>query len=1005
MKTLGEQLLSKNQNIQGKEDTVELALISFDGGVSNRISGTWTTSRDTFNNAVDGLRVHRGTDWEDALKSALEIATTKIANESNETTFVIFFTDGEASQYTNFHGQGNLNAQPQDAWYNDYSDHNDTNATYGRYFSYFLCRETMKDEARAIVNAGAKLYGVYAYNSSPDTYNGESGQLLLHNAIKYGYDTSANLQDSYFYDVSKSEDLTNAFANILKAINSFVGFDDIVMNDSMTRLTSAGVSMVAGATSPTGFRYTRSGGTYGEGENWAGAPTATYSEEEGVQWDLGSTILEDGVTYTLSFTVWPKQEAYDWVADLNNGIKTWTDVVNANMTEYFVDNNGVYEVVTNPPSFDSNNTPINNIITYTKIQTDVVDTLPSDVTVGVPIVDEENGTTTTYTANGDGTYTKKVETEKTTAFNPPDQNMGLEDTVIDVTKEWTSSLDDKQMVSFLYYTYDDPDHNIHKGDSKKRVIPFNILVSNGTPSLYQTINLGWSETAGEYVWATDDTTVHNATINDDPTEYKIGTYWKDEMNIATGVMLSYSNAVARGIDISDTTKYHRVTYGEGENQKVYYILETGHDYNIEEPHDLEVSYQFDFITETYHPMVVDGKLKSVIINGDKVERIIPDDGELSSLTGRNVLRGGINIYKKIIPPNASADTVLTGTDIPDDVFTFTVLLENDSPVFVNDEEQNRADVPWYSVNGFYYHNTTTGEYGNNGAGMTGNILTESSDHKSASVTISITAKDEIRIANVPAGTIYTIKEVTDSLPYGYEFARVEASIGEGESTIPFEGTITNETIVGEIVPNAANNVTYYNRQLQYYEVIIKKTDENGNPLAGAHFDLYTAEEYAKEQNEAGTGTPMKRDLISSSDEDTLGEIQIGRLIEGKYYLVETEAPNGYILLASPIIISVNPSSTVTTGEGEDAIPLYVTYEQAGNQASTNNTGITVTTKKLQNNPNITIYVYTLKVTNTSGVELPETGGPGKAWFFILGGILVAGAAGALLLMRKRNKAA
>ena len=59
---------------------------------------------------------------------------------------------------------------------------------------------------------------------------------------------------------------------------------------------------------------------------WDEAPGASYSKDNGVTWDLGAEgVLTQGTTYRLQFDVWPSQEAYDLIADLNNHLVEMTD--------------------------------------------------------------------------------------------------------------------------------------------------------------------------------------------------------------------------------------------------------------------------------------------------------------------------------------------------------------------------------------------------------------------------------------------------------------------------------------------------------------------------------------------------------------------------------------------------------------------------------------------------------------------------------------------------------
>ena len=84
-----------------------------------------------------------------------------------------------------------------------------------------------------------------------------------------------------------------------------------------------------------------------------------------------------------------------------------------------------------------------------------------------------------------------------------------------------------------------------------------------------------------------------------------------------------------------------------------------------------------------------------------------------------------------------------------------------------------------------------------------------------------------------------------------------------------------------------------------------------------------------------------------------GNIVIKGVDEATYTLVETESPEGYAKLSSPITVNVKNDNTLI-----------------------------------------------VEVENTAGNTLPSTGGMGTTLFYVVGGILVIGAA-AILILRKR----
>ena len=102
--------------------------------------------------------------------------------------------------------------------------------------------------------------------------------------------------------------------------------------------------------------------------------------------------------------------------------------------------------------------------------------------------------------------------------------------------------------------------------------------------------------------------------------------------------------------------------------------------------------------------------------------------------------------------------------------------------------------------------------------------------------------------------------------------------------------------------------------------------------------------------------------------DATGKFTIKGLDADTYYLTETAAPAGYNKLAGPVTIVI----------GENGVVNATTEAPQG--------------------------VDEVKVLNQSGTELPSTGGMGTTIFYVLGSILVVGAA-VLLVTKKRMSSA
>lgn len=155
------------------------------------------------------------------------------------------------------------------------------------------------------------------------------------------------------------------------------------------------------------------------------------------------------------------------------------------------------------------------------------------------------------------------------------------------------------------------------------------------------------------------------------------------------------------------------------------------------------------------------------------------------------------------------------------------------------------------------------------------------------------------------------------------------------------------------------------------KLVLRKTDTSDKPLTGAEFILQKKD--SNDTWKAYTAGDLTDGKIAVSSE---GGFDIAGLTAGTYRLVETKAPDGYII----------------TSNGD------VTF-------TVTDTAITMNTDQLNNmvvfnpptNGEIT---YTITVKNAAGTALPSTGGSGTMLFYILGVALAIGAGGISLLEKK-----
>ncbi|MCD8148659.1 MAG: isopeptide-forming domain-containing fimbrial protein [Clostridiales bacterium] len=233
-------------------------------------------------------------------------------------------------------------------------------------------------------------------------------------------------------------------------------------------------------------------------------------------------------------------------------------------------------------------------------------------------------------------------------------------------------------------------------------------------------------------------------------------------------------------------------------------------------------------------------------------------------------------------------------------------------------------------------------------------------------------------------------------------------------TVTYEATLKADAVAGTAETNSvylvySNNpngngtgeTTMYTVYVHTFDLVVNKTDGTDG-LAGAGFTLYkqvsitsfesgvtyftySSGDTAMTEVTDTSGTPNSNTdyyvAVGSevSVDDTTYKATFNDLGEGTYVLVETTTPNGYNTTAA---VKFEITATYDTTDGSTVTKLET--DNATVTADTTNTTTTLTTT----------------VINQAGSELPETGGRGTTMFYIIGGILVFGAA-VLLITRRR----
>lgn len=203
-----------------------------------------------------------------------------------------------------------------------------------------------------------------------------------------------------------------------------------------------------------------------------------------------------------------------------------------------------------------------------------------------------------------------------------------------------------------------------------------------------------------------------------------------------------------------------------------------------------------------------------------------------------------------------------------------------------------------------------------------------------------------------------------------------------EIVITYDATVTEAATVGQNGISNEATIAYNDEEPTEVEETVYMGSITINKYDGENTDIKLEATFViSDKNLGGDGAKFlkydpdadgsKYEWVDSIEEATKyvtaenGKVEISGLKAGTYYLIETEAPDGYNLLSGGVEVKLEVPGANTN---VDQDPL----------------------------------LYTADVPNNKGVQLPSTGGIGTTIFYVVGGLLVAGA-GILLITKKRMK--
>ena len=244
---------------------------------------------------------------------------------------------------------------------------------------------------------------------------------------------------------------------------------------------------------------------------------------------------------------------------------------------------------------------------------------------------------------------------------------------------------------------------------------------------------------------------------------------------------------------------------------------------------------------------------------------------------------------------------------------------------------------------------------------------------------------------------YTItpEENGDTFTIAFTETFLNNPVYKGKSVeVTYDATVNDSAVIGtnanentatidfgndqDVDIDGTPSVYVYGLQLEKYNKADTETK-----LAGVEFKLFDSEGEPITDTKYGCTT----DGVFVTDRN--GLLNIKGLPAGTYTLKETKTTSGYTLLANPITIEIITNSEEATG----ASVAHPVVKIDGN--------VTTDTAQVNDTVNGTGTYFKFGVANQKGFTLPSTGGMGTYLFTIGGIVIMAGAAFALIAMKKR----
>lgn len=261
----------------------------------------------------------------------------------------------------------------------------------------------------------------------------------------------------------------------------------------------------------------------------------------------------------------------------------------------------------------------------------------------------------------------------------------------------------------------------------------------------------------------------------------------------------------------------------------------------------------------------------------------------------------------------------------------------------------------------------------------------------------VTATKDGTVETLVKGTDYTVMQ--DGQVITFKFENVKGWDGK-KIEIKYTAKVNNKAVIGNSGNENKVDLEYSNNPTQesssektpedktrtfVTELKLVKVDADDNSrLAGVEFELTGAKlntVLVTDGNGDNIYKVTQENVKITVKTDANGEVKFTGLAAGEYTLTETKPLDGYNILPEPIKITIG-----WTAPADETKDCTWSYKQGEGESATD--------LKLVDG------VATITVENQGGQELPSTGGIGTTIFYVVGGLLVVGAAVLLVTRRK-----